>query len=283
MSSDPSFEQLMCESDGQWSGTEVNCDPITCERLPNTFAQGYYDSRDTQPPFPYNHEITAVCHSGYHLTQPATRRCIEHNTWSEEYPECQRITCRFPAQFNNGQYNGSRQTYAFGTVLVPTCHTGYYMSNNVEQRVCERPDSWSGSEPKCEIVKCNTPKVVNGHFIWRKTHFRYRDTISLQCDDGYEIKSGTATRTCQANGTWDQPPIECVKIFCNDTSDIRQTAITLTAYPTLAFGQTRNVTFNSTLFYLQQGSVEVTCLETRKLKWVKQPVLGMMLYCYYVS
>jgi len=232
-----------CGSDGQWSGNEVYCDPIVCKRLPDTFDHGKYESRGTTTPFPYNHEITAVCDYGYHLTQPATRRCIESNTWNGTDPECQRITCRFPAQFNNGQYNGSRQAYAFGTVLLPTCHTGYYMSNNVEQRVCERPDSWSGSEPVCEkIVRCETPTVLNGNFS-RQISYKYRDTISIQCDQGYEIKDGSGTRTCQADGTWNENPMQCFKILCNDTSDVRHEHIDL--YPALAIGENGRVSYNS--------------------------------------
>jgi len=274
-----SLTQRKCGLDGQWSGTDVYCDPIICKRLPDTFDHGYYASKGLQPPFPYNHEITAVCHSGYHLTQPVTRRCIESNTWSGTDPACRRIKCRSPTTFSNGQYNGSQHVYDIGTVLVPTCHTGYYMSNNVEKRVCERSHSWSGSEPKCTMFECETPNVTNGNFTsitLRTKSYRYRDKISIQCDHGYEIKSGSAIRTCQANGTWDQLPMECVKIICNDTSDLIHAAITLNAYPTLALGQSGNVTFNSTFFYLQHGSVEVTCAESRKLTWVTKPHFGMI-------
>jgi len=414
LSSDLSFAQRTCKSDGQWSGTEVNCDRITCDSFPEQFDHRYYHSRDIKPPFSYNHAITAYCDNGYYLAEPATRRCIEPNMWSGKDPECRRITCRSPntfrygkyngirllydfgtvlvptcntgyyvsnnvekrvcelqngmhgswsgpdpecwqikcrspTTFSNGQYNGSHQVYDFGTVLVPTCntgyymsnnfqkrvceqnrwydswsgpdpecrritcrspkpfsngkynssqisydfgsvlvptcHTGYYMSNNIEKRVCERPDSWSGTEPVCEIVECETPTVLNGHFnssTFKIKPYRYRDIISIQCDQGYEIKSGSATRTCQANGTWDRPHMECVKIICNDTSGIRQAGIILNAYPTLAFNQSGNVTFNSTFFYLQHGSVEVTCSESRKLTWVTKPDFGMV-YNLYMS
>jgi len=282
-----SFTQRKCESDGNWSGNEVDCKPIICERLPNTFANGSYDSGGKHSHFPYNHEITVICQYGHYLKSPLSkRRCIGPNTWSITYPECRRITCRSPDPFRDGQYSGNRQSYDFKAVLVPTCNTGYYMSKNVKQRVCEQPDTWSGTEPVCEIVGCETPTVPNGNFTSNTSRtklYRYRDIIAIQCDQGYEIKSGSATRTCQANGTWGQQPIECVKFLCNDTSGIRHAAITWNAYPKLAFGQSGNVTFNSTFFFLQQGSVEVTCSERRRLTWVTKPNFGMMLYCYYVS
>jgi len=261
-----------CGSDGQWSKPDVYCNPITCARLPDTFAHGYYDRRDTQPPFPYNHEITAVCHSGYHLTQLAPRRCIEPNTWSVQDPDCRRITCWSPTTFSNGQYNGSQHVYDFGSVLVPTCNTDYYISNNVEKRVCERPDTWSGSEPVCEIVECETPTVLNGNFSSRKISYKYRDTISIQCDQGYEIRDGSETRTCQADGTWSENPMQCFKILCNDTSDVRHENIDI--YPALAIGENGRVSYNSEHLFLSSGSTEVMCSTSRKLKWIKSPEFG---------
>ena len=231
------LSQRVCKSDGQWSGTEVNCNPITCDRLPDTLANGYYDDRDKQAPFPYNYEIPAVCHYGYVLTQHTTRRCINPNTWSGTDPDCRRITCTNPASFSYGQYNLSQQPYDFGSVLVPTCHTGYNISNNVEKRICERPDSWSGSEPKCKIVECETPTAHNG--------------------------------------TWDQPPMECVKIRCNDTSDVRHEHID--HYPELAIGENGTVSYNSEHIFLASGSTEVTCSTSRKLTWIKAPQFGKIL------
>jgi len=269
-----SLTQRKCCSDGQWSKPDVYCNPITCERLPNTFAHGYYDSGDTQPPFPYNHETSAVCHSGYHLTLPATRRCIEHNTWSEQYPECRRITCKNPYMFSNGQYDLWQTSYDFGTVLVPTCHTGYYMPHTVEKRVCEQLNTWSGNDPQCMIVTCKTPYISNGHY-YPLSSYGYNTTITITCNEGYEIKGGLVTRTCQAGGTWDQPSMECVKFVCNDTSDITHEAITNTVYRQLAFNECVHLSYNSTFYFLQNGSLEVKCSENRKITWISKPNFGM--------
>jgi len=396
-----SFTHRICGSGGQWSGTEVYCNPITCKRLPNTFAQGYYDSRDTQPPFPYNHEITVVCDYGYHLTQPATRRCIEPNTWSGTDPACQRIMCWSPTWFSNGQYNLSRQPYDFGSILVPTCHTGYYMSNNVakricehqngrygswsgtdpdcrritcmapttfsngnynlsktlydfgsvlvptchtgfymsnnvekrvceqhnswsvkhpsclritcrspasfingkynesqpsgqlqydfgsilvpicdtgynmnsdiSKRVCEQQNKWSGSEPMCTTVSCKSPNISNAHYDPLPPYW-YNSTIVYKCSEGYEIKDGPAKRTCEADGTWGQPPLQCVKILCNDTSDVRHEHVDL--YPALAIGESGRVSYNSEHMFLSSGYTEVMCSTSRKLKWIKAPEFG---------
>jgi len=273
----------VCEQLDTWSGTNPECRRITCQS-PAPFRHGKFNgSRDI---YDFGTVLVPTCKIGYYMTINVEKLvCEQLCTWSNIrygiYPTCLRIWCWPPTTFTNGNYNGSQwpTSYDFGTVLVPTCNTGYDMSNNVEKRVCEQLHKWSGSKPVCEIVECKTPTVLNGDFTsstLRTKSYRYRDIIYIQCDQGYEINSGSATLTCQANGTWDQPHTECVKIICNDTSGIRQAAIILNAYHTFAFNQSGNVTFNSTFFYLQDGSVEVTCSESRKLTWVTKPDFGMI-------
>jgi len=271
-----SIAQRKCGSGGQWSGTNVYCYPITCKSLPDTFYRGKYISSDTTAPFPYDHEVTAVCFQGYHLTQPVTRRCINYNIWSKSDPdpECRRIKCQSPNTFINGQYNGSQPSYDFGTVLVPTCNTGYYMLSNVAKRICEQLDTWSGSDPQCRIVTCKTPNFSNGHY-YPLSSYLYNATIIITCTEGYELKGGSATRTCQADGTWGQPPLECVKILCNDTSDVRHEHID--HYPELAIGENGTVSYNSNHIFLSSGYTEVTCATSRKLKWIKAPQFGKLL------
>jgi len=271
-----SIAQRKCGSGGQWSGTNVYCYPITCKSLPDTFDHGMYISRGTTSPFPYNYEVTAACYQGYHLTQPVTRRCINSNSWSKTNPdpECRRIKCQSPTTFSNGQYNGSQPTYDFGTILIPTCNTGYYMSNNVETRVCKQIDTWSGNDPQCRIVTCKTPNISNGHY-YHLSSYGYNTTITITCNECYEMKGGSVTRTCQADGTWDQPSMECVKFVCNDTSDITHEAITNTVYRQLAFNECVHLNYNSTFYFLQNGSLEVKCSENRKITWISKPDFGM--------
>jgi len=212
------------------------------------------------------------------------------NIWYGIYPKCQRIWCLFPSKITNGNYNLSQWslTHEFGTILVPTCNTGYYMSKKVDKRVCEQPYKWSGNEPVCEIVKCKTPTVHNGNFIsnMKPYSYSYNDEITIKCNEGFEIKDGSETRTCRADGTWSETPMQCLKIICNDTSNIRDQAIAQNAYPQLAFAEISRVTFNSTFYYLQQGSMEVQCSANKTLTWISKPMFGMTIlinYCVFFS
>jgi len=264
---------LTCNLDGQLTGQRSICIDITCSTLPNSFENGTYDVRGNSPPFQYNQTVTPVCNKGFNLHQGGPRYCSGVNKWSGIEPLCNPIVCNSPKNFTNGQYDLIQNTYSYGSVLEPKCNTGYRMTNNVTRRVCNESNTWSGPEPECQIVKCIEPLVINGSLSTQDNVYTYNTSVTFQCIEGFEIKDGQYTRTCQDDGTWGTHTIVCVKTRCNDNSEIKQAFIL--SYPEeLDFGDVRNVSYNSTYFYLQQGSIEVTCSSNRKLAWTKSPVFG---------
>jgi len=263
---------LTCDSNGQWTGQMSTCIDITCSSLP-FFVNGIYDVRGSSPPFDYNQKVTPLCNKGFYLHRGVPRYCSGLNKWSGIEPLCNPIVCTSPTSFENGKYNVSQNTYSYGSVLEPKCNTGYRMTNNVTRRVCNESNTWSDTEPVCDIVKCNKPLVINGSLSTQGTVYTYNSSVTIQCIEGFEIQDGQYTRTCQDDGTWGTLALVCVKMRCNDNSAIKQAFIL--SYPDeIAFGETGNVFYNSTYFYLQQGSVEVTCSSNRKLAWTKSPVFG---------
>jgi len=264
-----------CQLDGTWSGAEPVCIPIICNSLPPDIQHGRYGSEGSASSFSYNHHISPVCDEGYYLQTHMVRTCIFTDTWSGNEPTCLRITCTHPDEFNNGHYNRSLDTYDYGSVLIPTCDYGYFISNNVSERVCETSNFWSGNDPVCEIIKCFRPTVQNGLFTPTRNFYDYKSQIKIQCNMNFEIKDGPDTRTCQEDGTWGLNTLQCVKIMCNDTLDVSHKSIN--TYPELAFGEIGSVLYNSTVFYLRSGSVEVICSVERKLSWISTPEFGRFL------
>ena len=264
---------LTCNMDGQWTGNRSNCIDITCITLPNSFENGTYDVRGSLPPFQYNQRVTPLCNNGFYLHRGEPRYCSGPNEWSGIEPLCDPIVCNSPTHVENGKYNVIQNTYSYGSVLEPKCNTGYRMTNNVTRRVCNESYTWSGPEPECEIVKCIKQLVINGSLSTQDNIYTYNSYVTIQCMEGFEVKDGQYTRTCQDDGTWGTHAFVCVKTRCNDTNDIKQAVIF--SYPEeLALGETGHVSYNSTYFYLQQGSVEVKCSSNRKLAWTKSPVFG---------
>lgn len=263
-----------CLENGNWSGTNPTCILITCNSLPN-IKNGHFSRSGVQLPFSFNHEITLACETGYYSSINSTNGkiiCVATDTWSGD-PKCLRITCEPAEGFYKGSYNDSQQRYEYGSVIVPSCEIGYYISNKVEKRVCENRNKWSGENPICAMVQCDQPSVINGYLNNNHVNYFYKTRIIIKCKSGYEIKDGSYTRTCQADGTWGTQALQCVRIQCNDTSDVKHESIL--QYPELAFGETGHASYNSTYFYMNSGSAELSCSTSRKLSWTTHPVFGI--------
>ena len=156
--------------------------------------------------------------------------------------------------------------------------------------------------PACALGKCTVPHSENGYFTTidfkngtlntlsktartlvemtinqTTTTVDFNTTIQLVCKDGYEA-NGPTVLTCQPDKTWGHTTATCVKVVCNDTSDVRQDAVDI--YPQLGFGETGNAVYNSKNFLLTNGQLELRCLKTRKLEWIDPPTLGDFIYIF---
>jgi len=122
--------------------------------------------------------------------------------------------------------------------------------------------------PKCFFSEvCSAPNVTNGKIAGdQKDIYKSGDEITIACNAGYT--TFRPTTTCQRTRAW-LPNPDCRIMFCNDTRDVNHAAIN--EFPTLGNGEKGNASFHSERFYLKAGSVEVTCLSSRKLSWVKVP------------
>jgi len=268
-----SSARLTCKNDSQWSGELPSCTPITCNRLPKAFDNGIYDTGGNMTMFQYNQSILPICSVGFYLQNGTERRCKGINRWSGESPVCSEITCISPDAFINGRYNGSHTNYSYGTVLVPLCYKGHYIANNVTKRACEENDIWSWEDPVCQIVQCTEHQPVeHGSLISSHDHqFEYKTIITLTCDIGYEPANRITNASCLDTGSWDSM-LRCVKLQCNNTSDVEHAAIQ--TYPLLAFGDVEEATYNATFFNLMTGSLKIKCSLERKLTWIDPPQFG---------
>ena len=61
----------------------------------------------------------------------------------------------------------------------------------------------------CSGISCGSPgTIVNGTEVVNEG-FLYEDTITYQCDLGYEQSAGDTSVTCQADGSWSGATLEC--------------------------------------------------------------------------
>ena len=268
-----------CQENGQWSGPEPTCTRITCDSLP-PIDNGTYSSGGMSPPFDYMQEITASCDDGFYLKLGQKRSCALPNTWIGAVALCDFITCRHPADFDHGRYNGSQETYMYGSLLLPACDTGFELTNHIQARMCNVNNIWSGNDPSCVAVVCDAPpNIANGNYntITTNATFEYNSQVTVSCNDGYEITDEITSLTCTENKTWSLPQPKCAKIPCFDFSDVEMVAID--TFSKLYFGSFGSASYYNLSFFLTNGSVTVKCLSNGKLEWTQKPVFGMHAHC----
>jgi len=264
--------QRTCQSNELWSGPAPICASFSCNSLPVAFQNGSYDVRGSGPPYVYNDSVYPKCDEGFYLDQGGERRCSGMNVWSGKPPVCLPITCRPPSVFSNGNYNGSHASYSLGTVLIPTCEVGYYLTNTVQSRTCEGQNTWSGASPSCQIVTCTTPsELKHGTFNADNQTYAYQTVITVACYEGYEVENGISSSTCREDGTWSSV-LQCIPVICNDSRGVEHEAIP--SYPFPAFGESVFVVYNSTFFTIKNGSLQVYCSNGRRLAWIDKPYFG---------
>ncbi|VDI06471.1 Hypothetical predicted protein [Mytilus galloprovincialis] len=108
----------------------------------------------------------------------------------------------------------------YQNTITYACITGYEWSSGSLARQCLADGIWNGSHPVCEIVTCRGLAKVNFARITSQTGKNYEDTITYACIKGYKSKHGNRlTRTCRADGTWNNHPPICKKShgygYCN--------------------------------------------------------------------
>ncbi|MGB8294230.1 MAG: hypothetical protein WCG85_02260 [Polyangia bacterium] len=122
--------------------------------------------------------------------------------------------CGSPANPGNGSV--SVPAYTHGSTATYSCTPGFALSGSAT-RTCQTDGTWSGDVPTCVAVDavCETPAgIANG--VVSAPITKYGATASYFCSSGYSLQ-GDATRTCQADGTWDgtEPTCTC-DVTCND-------------------------------------------------------------------
>jgi hypothetical protein len=121
--------------------------------------------------------------------------------------------CIWPGNPSNGSV--SVPSYTRGSTATYSCTPGFALSGSAT-RTCQNDATWSGDAPTCVAVDtvCETlAGIENG--VVSAPITKYGATASYFCSSGYSLH-GDATRTCQADGTWDGAAPTCTcDVTCN--------------------------------------------------------------------
>ena len=189
-----------------------------------------------------------------------------------------------PTTLANGQLETGDLLHKKGENVRETCNEGYATKGNTT--TCQADGTWD-PPPSCTQVTCPVPDLTDGHYTLNKnvvsngTMVTYISVIQPECNSGYELNTNIRHLTCLGDGTWGSIIPVCNESRCNDTRGVKNVAVI--KFPALRFGEEANMAYNSEHFLLTEGSMAVTCLQNRHLKWIHSPVFGTILSRYILA
>ncbi|KAG8143035.1 hypothetical protein E2320_000316 [Naja naja] len=173
--------QRMCQANGSWSGTQPECEVISCGN-PGTPSNSRVLFNDG---LVFSSSIIYKCRDGYYSTGVLSRHCTVNGTWTGSTPECTVINCGDPGVPANGIRMGNDFTY-----------------NKTVTFQC------------MPAIICKSPQIVsNGRVMG--SDFSWGSSISYTCLEGYQL-SLAAVLTCEGNGSWSGEIPQCFPVFCGD-------------------------------------------------------------------
>ncbi|XP_055981005.1 membrane cofactor protein isoform X4 [Sorex fumeus] len=205
----------VCNDDGTWAALQEACTKKACPHPPVP-SNGEISS--PQGDLLFGSEVHYTCFVGFRLIGSKVIYCeVFDNTmkWSDQPPLCEKVLCRPPEKIPNGKYSNShKEVFEYGEVVTYTCNpsTGpdEYSLIGTNRRLCSADGNWTGTPPRCEVVKCPYPEVSNGmprSIIPKKRN--YNTTVLFGCLPGFVLR-GSDTIRCDADSRWNPPVPTCV-------------------------------------------------------------------------
>ncbi|KAI5101563.1 complement factor H like 4 precursor [Silurus meridionalis] len=207
--------EIVCEENGEWSGSSPACEEVICELLPihGLFVFGLPQNNT---PAKFGHKLSFHCaHAGMVLKGNNEVFCSTDGNWSHPFPRCEEITCK-GEELNNvfivNGYPGVYPPYKPNHSLAFLCVNPYMIMIGQPSITCKQDGTWSSPYPRC---------LVNYGFCGPPPNFQFADTVTLrknyysngervqyQCNALYTL-AGNGIATC-AQGIW-RGNFKCLK------------------------------------------------------------------------
>ncbi|PFX23093.1 CUB and sushi domain-containing protein 1 [Stylophora pistillata] len=238
-------QRRTCRETKQWSGTQRNCQAITCPPL--TFkSEGLHTSpalcTNTSATRHYLSECRFTCSSGYQLQGPGIKSCSQFKSWTpSENPSCKDIREPFfsncPSNIMTAAARGSTSTQVSWSPPTATDNSGVmpnityfgkqpgeYFSSG-EHIIRYLASDRSGNVAECRfkvfvtVIRC-LPKLyapAGGTLKCTKDN-QYGSECSLTCPRGRTMK-GSNRRVCEKQpatsvGIWTGNETKCELVRC---------------------------------------------------------------------
>ncbi|GFT56630.1 CUB and sushi domain-containing protein 3 [Nephila pilipes] len=210
---------LICQTNGQWSGSTPTCAVRSCPALQPPASGGNSGSCN---PGVVGQTCSFYCNTGYNLVGQANLVCGSNGQWSTNPPQCAGQTgCPDLNPPANGALSGSCRQVAVGQSCTFSCQAGYTLVGQATL-YCQTGGRWSSNTPYCNRAAATTCSSLvapdHGYMLGTCSPGRVGETCVFTCDSNYVIR-GQRTLTCESGGYWssNQPRCESEIIVTNYT------------------------------------------------------------------
>lgn len=185
---------ITCLADGTWSRGSY-CQIKDCGKN-YTLKNGHVDFTGANTT--YNQKIPVTCDKGYILVGESEITCLSSGKWSDE-SKCVPRDCGSDYSIRNANVDFGGKTTINNKVKV-ICNFGYEMQGD-EYITCLSDGTWS-NDTSCQLKTCSsTFKLNNGVVHFPNKTVKYKETVQVSCDTGYELR-GISIITCLADASW---------------------------------------------------------------------------------
>lgn len=273
-----------CLADTSFSGTAPTCTPVTCT------ASAPVNGGVSAPSATFGNGVTFTCNQGHTLVGSASATCTAAGSFDNPVPTCNPVNCGTLTAPSNGGVTVPSTTY--GSIATYGCNQGYGL-NGGTTRSCGADGNWTGAAPTCTptVTPCTPNPCLNGgsctvngasytcacaagyggancgtpvtcstgvsaptNGTVSATSATYGNSVNYQCDSGYTLTSGSASRTCQADGTFSGNQPTCGPVTCSGAVAPQNGGVSASS---ATFGNSVTYTCNSG--YAVSGSTSRSC------------------------
>jgi hypothetical protein len=189
----PMGESFTCNCGGTGYMGPTCMTPVTC-----TGAVAPTNGTVSSASATFPNTITYGCNTGYTLEGSSSAMCRADGTFSSPAPTCRPNPCEPLTDPTNGTV--SPRTGTTGSSVTYSCNAGYTLSG-AATRTCQATGTWSGSAPTCTPNPCSETLSAPLYGSVSRTTGATGDVATYTCQGSLRL-IGSATRTCQASGTW---------------------------------------------------------------------------------
>lgn len=131
--------------------------------------------------------------------------------------QCVAVDCGGLISPANGSVATPSGTTA-GAQASYSCRTGYRLIGD-QNRTCQASGLWSGGEPLCTLVECETLASPANGSVRSPDGSTVGATATYSCLSGF-VLAGSASRTCLADGSWSGAPPTCAAVDCGTLASL---------------------------------------------------------------